>query len=77
MPSQQYSNVMQSPSNPLSELHRSIIIERQQKKGSQKTLSPPSLDKLEQGEAAKIFKDTIFLERQLEAAKGNLAMNYE
>lgn len=37
----------------------------------------PPLDKLEQIEAAKVFKDTIFLERQLEAAKSNLASNWE
>lgn len=31
-------------------------------------------DKVEQGEVAKIFKDTIFLERELESAKIEVAL---
>ena len=33
-----------------------------------------NFDKIEQGEVAKIFKDTIFLERELESAKIELTL---
>ena len=59
--------------NPLSELHKNIVRERA-KRSSQGGGDKPrsNFERLEQIEAAKIFKDTIFLERQLEGAKGNL-----
>lgn len=59
--------------NPLNDLHRQIIMERL-KRNSQPIMAVQSLlDKVEQVEAAKVFKDTIFIERQLECAKCNLA----
>ena len=48
--------------NPLSELHKNIVRERA-KRTSQGGKPRPNFEKLEQIEAAKIFKDTIFLER--------------
>lgn len=61
--------------NPLNDLHRSIIMERQKRSKIEAPI--PQLDKLEMIETAKIFKDTIFLERQLEAAKAYLFQHTE